>query len=133
MRKVAMIVCTLFLALLARAQDDVDPERWLTRSGFYLVSYQSELEPLEINRIHAWIIRVRNADGEPVEGALVSITGGMPLHNHGLPTTPKMTQALGDGAYRIEGMRFHMHGYWELTVTVDVDGRRDTVVLPLTI
>jgi hypothetical protein len=57
----------------------------------------------------------------------------MPLHNHGLPTDPKMTAELGGGDYRVEGMRFHMNGDWELTVTVDVDGRRDTVVIPLTL
>jgi hypothetical protein len=57
----------------------------------------------------------------------------MPKHNHGLPTDPKMTKALGNGNYVLEGMRFHMRGDWELTVTVDADGRRDTVVIPLTI
>jgi hypothetical protein len=44
-----------------------------------------------------------------------------------------MTEPLGNGDYSVEGMRFHMNGYWELTVTVDVSGRRDTVVIPLTI
>jgi hypothetical protein len=57
----------------------------------------------------------------------------MPLHNHGLPTAPQMTTSLGNGSYRVEGMRFHMNGDWELLVTVDVAGRRDTVIIPLTL
>ena len=106
---------------------------WLTRSGYYRVSFISELQPLAINRIHGWTFHVETPGGEPVEGATISVSGGMPLHNHGLPTEPKMTAELGGGDYRVEGMRFHMNGDWELTVTVDVDGRRDTVVIPLTL
>ena len=83
--------------------------------------------------IHHWIFHIENAAGEPVNNATVSITGGMPEHNHGLPTSPRMTDALDDGNYMLEGVRFHMRGFWELTVTVEAGGRRDTVVIPLTI
>ena len=124
-----VVACLILSASTAVADDD----GWLTRSGYYVVSYRSELQPLVINRIHSWIVHVETADGEPVEGAVISVTGGMPLHNHGLPTDPKMTAEIGNGDYRLEGMRFHMNGDWELTVTVDVEGRRDTVVIPLTL
>ena len=69
----------------------------------------------------------------PAETPTTVTTGGMPLHDHGLPTDPKMTTSLGSGDYLLEGMRFHMNGYWELLVTVDAGGRRDTVIIPLTI
>jgi len=108
-------------------------EFWPTRSGYYRVSYTSDLSPVTINRIHHWIFHVDDSTGKPVENANVSITGGMPEHNHGLPTNPQMTESRGGGDYVLEGMRFHMSGYWELTVTVEADGRRDTVVIPLTI
>ena len=110
-----------------------EEDGWLTRSGYYRVSYVSELEPLVINRIHSWTFHVETPGGDPVEGATITVSGGMPLHNHGLPTDPKMTSEAGGGNYVVEGMRFHMNGDWELTVTVDVDGRRDTVVIPLTL
>jgi hypothetical protein len=110
-----------------------DEDSWLTRSGYYRVSFQSELRPIVINRIHTWIFHVETPDGEPVDDAEISVTGGMPLHNHGLPTAPRMTTGLGNGNYRMEGMRFHMNGEWELLVTIDVAGRRDSVVIPLTL
>ena len=113
-------------------ESDDDPS-WLTRSGDYRVSYTSMLEPLTINRMHNWVFHVEYAEGGSVNDATVSVTGGMPEHNHGLPTDPRMTQSLGDGDYVLEGMRFHMSGYWELTVTIDAGGRRDTVIVPLTI
>lgn len=106
---------------------------WVTRSGDYRISYDSELEPIVINRIHSWIFHVETSAGDPVVGATITATGGMPLHNHGLPTNPRMTADLGNGSYRFEGFRFHMNGEWELLVTIDHGGRRDTVIIPLTI
>lgn len=124
---------TVLLALVLSFPAVANEESWLTRSGYYRISYKSELQPLVINRIHAWVFHVETPDGAAVADATISVTGGMPLHNHGLPTDPQMTANLGDGNYRIEGIRFHMNGDWELTVTIDVEGRRDTVVIPLTL
>ena len=126
----ALPLLLVLLGALAAADDDAS---WLTRSGIYRISYRSELSPIIINRIHAWIIHVETADGEAVSGATISVSGGMPLHNHGLPTVPRMTHELGDGDYQVEGLRFHMNGDWELRVTVDAGGRRDTVIIPLTL
>lgn len=126
-----LIVILLLASLSANAAGQ--EQSWLSRSGYYRISFESDLKPLVINQIHSWTFHVETQDGEPVVGATISATGGMPLHNHGLPTDPKMTEDLGDGDYRFEGFRFHMNGDWELSVTVDLNGRRDTVVIPLTI
>jgi len=123
-------VFMLSLAPLLAAGDD---DSWLTRSGYYEVSFDSELQPIVINTIHNWVFHIRTPDGDPVSGANISVTGGMPLHNHGLPTDPRMTQEIGNGDYLIEGVRFHMNGYWELLVTVEVDDKRDTVIVTLDI
>jgi hypothetical protein len=118
---------------IAMAQENNPDQSWFTRSGYYRVSYTSQLQPLAINRIHDWVFHIENSDGAPIENATVSVTGGMPEHNHGLPTDPQMTESLGNGDYVLAGMRFHMNGYWELKVTVDDSGRRDTVIIGLTI
>lgn len=128
MRSMMLLVFTGLLSPVAFGDDS-----WLTRSGYYRVSFESEVEPVVINRIHAWIFHIETPDGEPVGGARITVSGGMPLHNHGLPTAPRMTADMGNGNYRVEGMRFHMNGDWELLVTVDVAGRRDTVIIPLTL
>jgi hypothetical protein len=129
MRRLLLLIISSLLPLASYGDED----SWLTRSGYYHVSYQSELRPIVINRIHTWIFHIETPDGAPVDEAEISVTGGMPLHNHGLPTAPQMTTSLGNGNYRVEGMRFHMNGDWELLVTVDVAGRRDTVIIPLTL
>jgi len=106
---------------------------WTTDSGHFKVSFVSLLSPLEINRIHSWIVRVESADGGAVVGATLSVDGGMPEHDHGLPTVPRVTDELGDGRYKVEGLRFHMRGLWEIVVTIDDGAERDSVTIPLTL
>ena len=57
----------------------------------------------------------------------------MPAHNHGLPTKPRVTEALGGGDYRLDGVRFHMSGYWEIVVNVTTDSGTTTIVIPITL
>jgi hypothetical protein len=101
-----------------------------TDQGAFQVRYTSELEPLAINELHSWILHVERPDGQPVTGATVTIDGGMPAHNHGLPTTPQVTE-VGNGDYRVDGVKFQMPGEWTMTVDVDAGGVRDAVTFNL--
>jgi hypothetical protein len=47
----------------------------------------------------------------------VAVDARMPAHNHGMNLQPRVT-AVGDGAFRAEGLLFHMPGTWELYVDV---------------
>jgi hypothetical protein len=105
---------------------------WVSDRGIYTVSFESSLTPIEINQMHTWILRVTTA-GKPVPNAELSVTGGMPEHDHGLPTRPRVTENLGDGNYRLEGMRFHMQGYWEVSIAIEADGKTDTVTVTLSL
>jgi len=105
---------------------------WVSDRGVYTVAYESSLQPIEINQIHNWILHI-SSDGEPVANAEVTISGGMPVHNHGLPTSPRVTEELGNGDYRLEGMRFHMKGDWEVSITIRAGGKTDTVIVTLTL
>ncbi len=95
------------------------------------VTYSTPAGQPEINKIHSWVLHVESKDGLPVEKAEISVTGGMPEHDHGLPTRPRVTEELGGGDYRLEGMRFHMGGYWEIEVTIVTEQVSTTVVIPL--
>jgi hypothetical protein len=107
------------------------PEVWTSRSGNFRLRHSSNLDPLAINRIHNWVLEVETADGKPVADARISVVGGMPDHDHGLPTQPQVTRYLGDGKYLLEGMRFHMPGDWEILVTIETPGQRDVVRIAL--
>jgi hypothetical protein len=103
----------------------------ISRSGEFQVRYAGDLQPPAINRIHGGVLHLETRTGEAVADARLTIAGGMPEHDHGLPTQPRVTGYLGDGNYRVEGLRYHMHGAWELVITIDAQGKRDTVVIPL--
>ena len=126
-RTIVPTVCLLLLAGSGYSADQV----WTSAGGLYRVSFTSELDPIEINRIHSWVLHVEGSDGDPLEGAEITLEGGMPAHDHGLPTLPRITAELGNGDYRVEGMRFHMGGDWEITVTISADDDRETCVISL--
>ncbi|MFQ6004298.1 MAG: FixH family protein [Woeseia sp.] len=106
-------------------------EELVSRNGLFHVSYESRLDPIVINRIHSWVVHLETADDEPIRNAKITVSGGMPAHDHGLPTRPRMTRQLGNGDYLIEGMRFHMNGFWQIEITISADGGTDTVIVEL--
>lgn len=99
----------------------------LTQEGAYEVSYLPSSSPVPINALHAWTLSVTTPDGQPVEGARITVDGDMPQHGHGLPTQPKVTQDLGGGRYLVEGMRFQMGGWWVVDFSITADDVTDQV------
>jgi len=69
--------------------------------------------------------------GRAIDGARIEVDGGMPEHGHGLPTQPRVTRYLGDGAYEVEGMKFNMGGWWEVELAIAADAGADTVTFNL--
>lgn len=107
-------------AMLADPPPDLDVR--LSRPSAHL-AYVVAIRPLEpqvaINRLHAWEIRLTSAAGVPVEHARIAFDGGMPQHGHGFPTSPRVTAELGDGRYRLDGMKFSMSGWWQMKLTIE--------------
>lgn len=85
--------------------------------GLYQVTVESPGD-LVMNVLENWVVTIRDSKGQPVDNATISIDGGMPSHGHGLPTAPAVTEKLGDGRYRVEGVKFNMSGSWELDLEI---------------
>ena len=100
----------------------------VTDKGFTIEIY-SELSPLSINTMHSWHIRVLDRDDEILELEELNVFGGMPEHDHGLPTQPEVTRRLDNGDYLLEGVRFHMQGHWELQIEFQYAGVDDTAII----
>jgi len=129
MKKIVMLLALGCLPGIAVADDTA----WVSQNGLFVVRYQSPSGPLQINTLHSWLLHIEDPAGAAVTGAQVVVSGGMPLHNHGLPTRPRVTAELGDGNYQLDGMRFHMAGSWQVTLVITVDGTTDAVVIALTL
>ena len=102
-----------------------------TTNGLYLSAIEPEAPEIKHGELHSWVLTLKTPDGKPVDDAKIAIGGGMPDHNHGLPTSPEMTEHLGDGRYRIEGMKFSMSGWWELRFDISAMPGSDTVTFNL--
>jgi hypothetical protein len=76
-------------------------------------------------------VNVVDASGNSVDEATIAIDGGMPQHGHGLPTRPRVTKALGNGTYQIDGVRFSMGGWWEFRLAITTAAGTDTVTFNL--
>ncbi|MCC0044543.1 MAG: FixH family protein [Brucellaceae bacterium] len=125
---VLIVVGWFFLAGRHAPQGEVDLSRSKSSDkGGYEVSIEPEQEPVAQGPLHAWLAHVKLADGTPVVDARITIDGGMPAHGHGLPTVPS-AEHIGDGVYRIDGVRFNMGGLWELRLVIDGPAGEEEVV-----
>lgn len=88
------------------------------------LTLSSQVTPIPLNQMHNWIISLHSASGAAIEDASILLGGGMPQHDHGLATNPRVTRYLGEGRYLIEGIRFHMPGAWLMEIQVDHNGQR---------
>ena len=93
----------------------------------FLVSIHNTERWTALNRIHNWTVTVLTTDGKPVEDAAIDFDGGMPAHNHGFPTKPRVTKHIGGGTYLIEGVKFNMTGWWEFVFRIRAGEAEDRV------
>ena len=100
-------------------------------AGQMYTVYLRPTEVLTLRKLQTVRVLVLDATGRPVEGASISVDGGMPEHGHGLPTQPPVQRSLGGGMYDIEGLRFSMGGWWELKLSVESAQGLDQVTFNL--
>lgn len=104
-----------------------------TAQGLYVVTLEGAqtLQPRKMYTLQAMVIG--SEGGQPVTGATITVDGGMPQHNHVLPTRPRVTKDLGNGSYEISGLRFNMGGWWEVKLTITGPAGTDTVTFNLSV
>ena len=95
-----------------------------TASG-WTIHIDSEVSPLRINQIHSWRIEIRDSNSALVPNALLEVEGGMPDHNHGLPTQPRVIAEIAPGTYLLQGVRFHMPGRWRMQFIISTKDQEE--------
>ena len=100
---------------------------------YSLSIYSASIAP-PFNKIHSWLIQVTDENGQPIPNLSISVTGGMKLHKHGLPTQPKIRQGEMAGKYYVDGLKFQMYGDWFLALNLkDKQGSDVTLKYPFTV
>lgn len=130
-----LCILSLFalLALPHTGLSQASPDFELGESNGYRLRIYSQLSPVQINRIHSWELEVLDADGTPIEDAAITVTGGMPDHDHGMPTNPQVTGVLDNGRHLLEGVRFHMPGRWVLLINIAGPDNESSLELEFTL
>lgn len=99
----------------------------MTDDGAFMVELVPPQDAIPLNEILTYELHVEDGDGNPVDGATVTIDGGMPEHGHGFPTEPSVAASDDAGVYLVEGIRYQMAGYWEMSFDISADATTDSV------
>lgn len=103
----------------------------LSSSRMVKASYQlegsAEMKQVPLNKIHQWVLTLTKIDNVPIKGISVEVYPDMPEHLHGMSTQPLAREGDKPGEYIIEGMNFHMPGWWVVTLDISKGGMRDLV------
>ena len=99
--------------------------------GQYHAAIKPEGDSIPKGKLQKWTLHLESRAGSSVDAAKITIDGGMPQHGHGLPTKPLVTRPLGNGDYRVEGMKFNMGGWWVVKLTIDGAKGSDVVTFNL--
>ena len=105
-------------AAAATPAPDLSRKRSSAR-GTLRATITPEIEPIPVNQIHSWKLRLERPDGQPVEKARIVVTGLMPEHNHGMATQPRVTGYAGDGTFVVSGIKLQMRGWWTIHFSVE--------------
>lgn len=81
---------------------------------------------IRLNRVESLTVRL---DATELASSL-SFDARMPQHEHGMVTHPRVT-ATAPNEFRVDGVKLHMAGLWELLLTVHIAGADQKVVIPV--
>jgi hypothetical protein len=116
----------------APGRPDMDTSRTrFSDKGIFKVTYIPDSDPVPVNRMSTWRLKIETAGGEPAGKAEIKIAGDMPEHGHGLPTEPAVTRELEAGQYFVEGLKFSMPGWWMMTFRIRSGMKEDSVTFNL--
>ncbi len=97
----------------------------LTDKGLYSIELVVPAKQLSMG-VNSIEVIVHHGAGGDVPGAAVSVKPWMPGMGHGVMEKPIVTER-GGGLYSIENVVLSMTGHWQLIVSVDKDGKQDSV------
>jgi cytochrome c peroxidase len=107
------------------------------KGKLFQVSYEPEplrgsvaLVNVPLREIHAWRVAVLDQGGRPVRRAKIGIEGTMPQHSHPLSTLPTVKE-LSPGIYLVSGLKFHMPGWWVVTISVEAGAKEESFAFNL--
>ena len=102
-----------------------------SHNGVYRASLVPTSEQGSGFAARAWAVELRTATGRPVENATLALESWMPDDDRARATRPRVTAYLGHGRYRVEGLRFDGHGWWNVRLQIEAPVGNDSLAFNL--
>jgi len=102
-----------------------------SHNGVYQASLVAPPDPTASFGARVWTVEVRTAAGAEVADATLALESWMPEDDRVLATRPRVTGYLGDGRYRVEGLRFDRQGWWNVRLEIAAPGGTDSLAFNL--
>ena len=87
--------------------------------------YEDENPPL--GKTHSWLLYIENAEGEVLEGATIRGDGVNYDAMRGFAKPPVISEYVGNGHYRVDGIHFQVGGVWTMRFQVTWKGKTDVL------
>lgn len=87
--------------------------------------YEDEKPP--VGETHSWLLYVESAEGEVLEGATIQGDGINYDAMRGFSKPPVISEYVGNGHYRVEGIHFQVGGVWTMRFQVIWEGKADVL------
>ena len=101
-------------------------EKVSTDGHFRVALVESTPIPQDLT-LYTWVLEVRDADGQPIDGASVVAEPTMPDHGHGtFPITTPGVAADGVGRFTLTDMDLFMAGVWQIELRITAGDVSDT-------
>lgn len=102
-------------------------EKVSTDGHFRIALVESTPIPQDLT-LYTWVLEVRDADGQPIDGASVVAEPTMPDHGHGtFPITTPGVASDGVGRFTLTDMDLFMAGVWQIELRITAGELNDTV------
>jgi hypothetical protein len=102
-----------------------------SHNGVYQASLVAPFDPTDRYGSHIWTVEIRTAAGAPVDDAVLALESWTPDDDRVPATRPRVTAHLGDGRYRVEGLRFERRGWWNVRLQIAAAGGTDSLAFNL--
>jgi hypothetical protein len=99
----------------------------LTNIPSHNAVYRASMIPLVNSQ---WTIEIQTASGTHAPNASLALESWMPDDERVVAMHPRVTE-LGDGRYRVDGLRFDRHGWWNVKLAISAAAGTDSLAFNL--
>ncbi len=129
---IILLTCCGFSLMALQGKDNIDKKiQQVSKNSIY----QSTLDckhPLSTGSFQYCNFKLHKKDNL-VKNTQIFMSGGMPGHDHGLPTLPQISWSENEQTYVIKGLKFSMPGKWILNFKINASEVADKDMISMAV